>query len=242
MEEHSLTCVSTGAEVIVGVYPAGAEFDTHEHAETWLCLAMSGRYDEWRPGRRRTVVPAGRPVLYAEGSRHAVRTGDETLRLVHVTDPAGRSWSGGPGPFASGILWQLGMATMDRRDDATALHVDCLVTELGTWHPEPGGADWIGDVRDRIRDGIRDSIGLSELAAEVGRHPAHVARAFRAEYRMTAGEFQRRIRVAAAVHALRETEASIAFVALDCGFSDQSHLGRWMRRYLGLTPQAVRRA
>ncbi|MGH8327745.1 MAG: helix-turn-helix domain-containing protein [Steroidobacteraceae bacterium] len=82
---------------------------------------------------------------------------------------------------------------------------------------------------------------MAGLANEVGRHPSWLG----AAYRLTQGERIQetagRIRVARAARLLRETDESLAGVASDAGFCDQSHMNRTFRRVLGRTPSAVRR-
>lgn len=44
----------------------------------------------------------------------------------------------------------------------------------------------------------------------------------------------------ASVRAHWEKHEPLSWVALRAGFVDQSHMGRWVRRYLGTTPGALR--
>ena len=91
-----------------------------------------------------------------------------------------------------------------------------------------------------MREEYRHRVTLDDLAGAEGRHPAHLARAFKSRWGMTTGDVLRRVRVAAAVRLLQETDAPLSVVAVEAGFSDQSHMGRWLRRYVGLTPGNVR--
>jgi len=233
-------------------YPRHTDFDTHRHDEAYLCLAVRGSYREWMGDGRVRAVSPGRALVYGAGSSHAVRTDSETVRIIHVSDPSGREWAAAH-PLATGLLWQIAFATAAERDDAADLHVESLVCELTSGPPdergdgvrgsarERSGRDWLQEMRDRIRECFDQPISLSELARDRDRHPAHAARAFRARWGITPGAYLRRIRVAAAVQQLTETGAPPSAVALDTGFADQSHLGRWMRRYTGRTPGEIRR-
>jgi AraC family transcriptional regulator len=78
------------------------------------------------------------------------------------------------------------------------------------------------------------------LADELGRHPAYLARAFRAAYGRPVGTYLREVRVRRAAELLGGTETAIAEVALRVGFVDQSHLTRWFVRLVGLSPAAYR--
>jgi AraC family transcriptional regulator len=93
-----------------------------------------------------------------------------------------------------------------------------------------------------LHDDPRARWTLSTLAAHVGRHPSHLARAFRAAHDCTVGEYLRRLRLNALAGALALGDESIAELALAHGFADQSHGTRALRRWLGTTPAALRRA
>lgn len=237
-------CEASPARIIDAAYPPRTDFDTHEHEEAFLCLAVRGSYDEWCGGARRTIV-AGRDLVCSEGSRHAVRTGSRGVRLLHVTDPRGSGWREGLSPLSPGLLWQLAIAVDDLADesatDADRLHVESLVFELSPERTSSPGAVWLDSVRERLREGYSGPVSLGALAHELGRHPAHLARSFKSASGMTPGEYVRRLRVAAAIRLLRETDRSPAAVAVQVGFSDQSHMGRWLRRYLRKTPGEIRR-
>ena len=234
----------TEASVVEVTYPPQTDFDTHEHADAYLCLPVGGSYTEWMGGRRVTVNQ-GREVRYAEGSRHAVRTGSTGLRMLHVTNPVWIERNSERSPLRLGILYQISREirglTGIPMDDSSLLHLESLVRELRP--PEENVSaepHWLGRARARMREGYREPLTLAELAVEAGIHPSHLTRAFRQHHGMTAGEYLRRIRVAAAAWRLAESHLALSQVALESGFADQSHMGRYVRRYLGVTPMAVR--
>jgi len=72
-------------------------------------------------------------------------------------------------------------------------------------------------------------------------HPAHLARAFRAHFRMSMGPYVRRLRLDWAAGELARSDLPLAAVALAAGFADQSHFTRTFKRYLGVTPNVYRR-
>jgi AraC-like DNA-binding protein len=92
-----------------------------------------------------------------------------------------------------------------------------------------------------MRD-YRDRPRRSELAELAGVDPAYVSRAFRHYYGMTMTEYARRQRLAQAQWQLEWSNDPIADIALRCGYSDQGHLSRELRRVTGMTPAAWRRA
>jgi AraC-like DNA-binding protein len=96
---------------------------------------------------------------------------------------------------------------------------------------------------DRAREFIRvhalRGVTLAEAAREAGLGARHFATVFRARYGLPVHQFQTLMRID---HARRLLALGVApaDVAAECGLSDQSHLTRHFRRYLGLTPGRYR--
>ena len=65
-------------------------------------------------------------------------------------------------------------------------------------------------------------------------------RRFRAAFHFTPQRFLRKLRLRIASRALMDTDASLADIALQCGFADQSHFSREFRRQFGRTPREYR--
>ncbi len=89
---------------------------------------------------------------------------------------------------------------------------------------------------------LREPLRLTGLAAELGVHPAHLSRMFRRALGVTLSSYVLRRRVDLVCAALAsDREASLARLAQETGFADQSHLCRSFLRVTGLTPGAWRR-
>ena len=70
----------------------------------------------------------------------------------------------------------------------------------------------------------------------------HLSRIFRAAAGHTMSRHRMRLRARAALERLAGGERSLARLAADLGFADQSHLCRVIRSETGQTPSALRRA
>ena len=82
---------------------------------------------------------------------------------------------------------------------------------------------------------------MADVALAVGVEPDRLARAFRRVYHEPMASYVRRLRVRAAAELLMaETDATIAGIAAEVGFADQSHLTRSFVRTLGTTPATYR--
>jgi AraC family transcriptional regulator len=82
---------------------------------------------------------------------------------------------------------------------------------------------------------------VSELAADLRVHRVYLARVFRLQWGCSPREYVQQLRVRAAAHDLASTTRALAGIALDSGFSDQSHMNRAFLRRMGVTPAAFRR-
>jgi transcriptional regulator GlxA family with amidase domain len=71
--------------------------------------------------------------------------------------------------------------------------------------------------------------------------PTRLVRAFRRHLDTTPADYLRQLRVDEARRLLLDTERPVADIALETGFTDQSHLTRVFRRSLRETPAAFRR-
>ena len=70
----------------------------------------------------------------------------------------------------------------------------------------------------------------------------HLTRTFRIHYGVTVGAYLRNLRLEQAARALADSMSTIADIAAQAGFYDQSHFTRTFKRKFGLTPQEYRRA
>jgi AraC family transcriptional regulator len=100
--------------------------------------------------------------------------------------------------------------------------------------------EWLGRMRELLHAGFRENLCMANIAATAGVHPVHAARAFRRHYGCSVGEYVRRLRVESACHTLTTTATPLAQVALEAGFSAQSHFSSVFKRMTGTTPAEYR--
>jgi AraC family transcriptional regulator len=128
----------------------------------------------------------------------------------------------------------------------SALIVQGLALELAAWasrtRREPFDAlpRWLVRLRDELHDAPGETPTLDDIGRRTGRHPVYVARAFRRHFGRSLGEYARDLRVAHAARLLTRTRDPLVEVAFECGFSDQAHFARWVKRRIGVTPGQIR--
>ena len=89
-----------------------------------------------------------------------------------------------------------------------------------------------------MRRRMTDSLSLEELAHAAGLSPFHFARQFKTATGHPPHDYLIRLRVDRAQELMRRERGwTMAAVAQDAGFADQSHMARHFKRVLGVTPR-----
>jgi AraC-like DNA-binding protein len=98
---------------------------------------------------------------------------------------------------------------------------------------------WVIMVR-LLHGRFADKLTLDQVATAVSVHPSHLARAFRQYFRCTLGDYVRRLRVDYVCRQLATNDRALGLLALEAGFSDQSHLTHAVKQQTGMTPAQYR--
>ncbi|MGB3463993.1 MAG: helix-turn-helix transcriptional regulator, partial [Cyclobacteriaceae bacterium] len=109
------------------------------------------------------------------------------------------------------------------------------------WNDEyDSNGSWIQKLTDLLNDRWDEFPSLEDLSDELGIHPVTISKYFSKKTGATLSEYMRKIKVKRAVDLLINTPDSFAKIALSCGFSDQSHMTRLVKKYTRLTPGIIR--
>jgi AraC family transcriptional regulator len=95
-------------------------------------------------------------------------------------------------------------------------------------------------VTDYIREHLADEIQLADLAEALQLSQFHFSRLFKQSTGVSPYRYVLQQRIDRAKRLLQTTDLSIMEIALLCGFSSHSHLGKWFRQYTGMTPKVFR--
>jgi AraC family transcriptional regulator len=244
---------SGGLRVSVTNYAGDSALPWHEHDDAYLCLVAAGSYTQ-QSGGRDIDCRHGLLLVHPRGHRHANRFAGSGARCLSVfLSPELAADAGVRRLLGDHRVLQLpGTEQRLRRleqelaanDDAAALALHAAVLELVAQacrldRPRRPPA-WLGRVLERLHDDPLATPSLQELATLAGVHPAHLARRFQQARGMSVGEYQRGLRIGIARKALAEGHRSIAAVAAEAGFTDQSHFARVFKRMTGQTPRDFR--
>lgn len=93
---------------------------------------------------------------------------------------------------------------------------------------------------DHFENHLADAVTPSALARRAKLAPARFARLMKRFFGLTPSQFITKTRIASASRLLRETDQSVADIALSCGFYDHSAFTRTFRAMTGVTPTQFR--
>jgi AraC family transcriptional regulator len=92
-----------------------------------------------------------------------------------------------------------------------------------------------------IEECLSGNLTLAGIAKAAGVGTARLNSEFRQTMDLAPYQYVLRARVTRANYLLTSTELPLAEIALQCGFSNQQHMTRVVRRMVGRTPGAIRR-
>jgi AraC family transcriptional regulator len=93
---------------------------------------------------------------------------------------------------------------------------------------------------DYIHANLGDGIRLEDMASAARMSVFHFSRTFRKATGTGPHRYLLEARVARVEARLRSDAASLATIAEETGFSDQSHMSKVFRRFTGMSPKAFR--
>lgn len=236
-------------------YEPGMVFEPHRHERPFLSLLMEGDYWEGYHKNELDCTP-DQVVFHPPGDIHEIAFGRETVKSINLEfsipyffqlgldDRTPRERTMFEAPGLCRLMKELQAEVLDR-DAFSTLVIESLFLELiaglgkkGTWdNPK----SWLPQILEHIQGNFRDPIRLVDLAKSAGLHPAYLSAAFRKLVGRTLGEYVRDVRVGKAVEKLKTGQKSLAEIAYETGFADQSHMTRAFRKVTGETPGKLRR-
>lgn len=241
-------------------YAGGSRMPTHAHRNPRFVFVLDGRFAETCDGRPRTCEPRTL-LIRPPGEAHSEDFcyGDAACLSIELPP----SWIDGPAAATASLarsvqLRGMGIARitaklrreMQHADTASALAIeaavlDALVESMRSGHgaaEKPRELAWLARVVEILHARFTEPLLLSQVAAEAGIHPVHLARTFRRRYGTSVGEYLRNLRIEHARQALRTSDAPLAQIAAQAGFADQSHFSNAFKRATGRTPGEFRAA
>ena len=239
-------------------YAAHFSMAPHDHNEDSISIVIQGDFLE-QIGKRERVHARGHAVLFPSGVTHSQIFGAAGARQIIFTPRA--SWleyladcktALDESPHINAITFRhLGDRLVEEigNDDAfSAIACEGILLEVIAAFGRRGIAAttparppaWLCAARDFIHENAVTPLSLAQVARAAGRHEIHLAREFRRFFGASVCAYSRRLRIERAARLLLRPSIAISEVALDCGFSNHSHLCREFKAHFDVTPSQYR--
>lgn len=167
---------------------------------------------------------------YLEDDRHVFETGEPMVDKVEIA----------PDPNNS-INWLVvtKIPLYNRMGDMIGLA--CIGRNTSGTHEMLQPYLEMNTVFEHVRQHYALPLKIEELAAIVHLSTSQFERRFRQLFGITPAKYIQKVRVNAACNRLVSTRDTVATIAVETGFYDQSHFSRAFRRVMGLSPSEYRR-
>jgi AraC family transcriptional regulator len=170
---------------------------------------------------------AGRLTSVRLGTHHMLRN-DRIILLGQALESDMKAGSPSGPLFAENVGMALAIELLGLSDDAprqTARLSDAQLRRVAAY----------------VEDNLDQPLTVDILCREAGVSSSHLRTWFKAAMGVTVHRYVLQRRLEHARQLLVQGDRKLSDIALEAGFSHQSHLAKWMRRELGLSPGELRR-
>ena len=230
--------------------PPSRSLPRHAHGAGQLVFVLEGAYlESW--SRTGTELGPGSVLYRPPDTPHSNRFGDQAVLALTLSYPVERLQAIGRGRVPRNIGPLLADLRRQIRNElwcddpaaAPALEgLALLVLARVDRARHPKRPEWLDAAAEFVARHHREPISLSRVAQQVGVHRATLSAGFRRYLGCSVGDMITACRVQSAIDAIRANSRPLSEIAQACGFCDQAHMGRHVRRATGKTPSLLRRS
>jgi AraC-like DNA-binding protein len=207
----------------------GDDLHTHRHVSAYAALVVEGGYAETSADGLIECAP-GTLLLHPRYHAHGNRIGHNGARVINLELSANEA--------------SMTMRVLHVPDAAEAMsvflrapqHLDALIA-ISNAAPIARLHQWQSAFLDEL---LESDAPIEHIARHAGVSVEHASRTFRRSHGMSPQSLRRELRCRRALTLLAGSD-SLAEVAINSGFADQSHLTRSVRAMTGLPPARLRR-
>ncbi len=147
-----------------------------------------------------------------------------------------------PNVSTGDIHWYNSTKIPLQNEEGEIIGVAGIMRELENTSELTGEHQLMTRIARHIEKHYSEKLVLSDLARIAGISQRQLQRTFKRIFQTSPIEHLVRVRVRAAAARLLDTRDSLADIAFDCGFYDQSHFSNQFRRFRGMSPARYRKA
>ena len=241
VDERHVLCLHLGAPVPVS-YRAGKAERQGMRLHGQFCVVPGGSSTRW------TLARPATSLLLRLAPAHLRATAEEMGRGAHAFDLAPAIHIRDPQIERIGWMMQAedhaahpgGRLFADSLASALAVRLVALQAPPRALPARALPAWRLRHVIEYVDAHLDRDLTLAELAAVAGFSPSHFKALFRQATGTPVHRFVLERRIERARLHLLEGRLGITEIALETGFAHASHMARWMRRLLGLSPSQIR--
>lgn len=100
---------------------------------------------------------------------------------------------------------------------------------------------WVSQIDLILNDRFSDQLSLEYLSKTLDIHPVHLSRDFSKYFNSGFGAYIRKLRIQKSLQLISQKKSDLTAIALECGFSDQSHFTRCFKEINGIAPSHYRK-
>lgn len=236
-------------------HAVGKSVPAHQHEAPYFSLLLEGAYEERGDGFDLRYEPYT-IVFHSAGTVHEDRLLGPcrffAVDLLPQWEAVIAALGGArdhvfelAGGDAVWLVLRLYREFLARMDVGTSA-VEVLIYELCAHVARRPAEDsheppWLPKAEALVLERFREPFDLTWLASNVGVHPTHLCRAFRRFRGHTISDAIVGARLQYAARRLSDSDAPLAAIALEAGFTDQSHMTKTFKRFTGYPPGNHRR-
>ena len=176
------------------------------------------------------IFAADRAKNYMDDDRRVLATG---VRMIDQVEMA-------PDPN-NAINWMVVTKLPLYGGDGERIGLACIARNSLDTHTVLGPYAEMNDILEHVRLHYAQPIKMETLAKKIHLSTSQFERRFRRLFKITPTRHIQNVRVNAACHRLASTDETVATIATETGFYDQSHFSRAFQRVVGRTPTQYRR-
>jgi AraC-like DNA-binding protein len=233
------------------------DFRRHSHRSLLVGIVRCGQRRLHMPDDELLVLPGDGFFLPAAVPHRCMIAPAHTYRIVSISPSLWDELMGAPAPKQAKILpagspallaARRLIATMRSNPETLSIETSLLaLLEVLNRCAEvidmaPALPAKVLKVRDWLTAHCAETVRLTTLAEIAGCSPGLINRLFSQYIGLPPYEYLLQLRLGIAAQRLRGGAQTLADIAYDTGFADQSHLQRFFRRGYGTTPKAYRTA
>lgn len=221
----------------------------HYHENNHLSLILEGGNLESRKNES-IQVSTGSILIYRAGELHkntSTRFPSKNLNIELTNDffkinniTFDKSNFSNKNTFSSYLKMIKLYHELKLNDIYTSNSIDCILYDLFAKEKPSKKPTWIKDLIELLEDRWNEFIPLQKLGVILNVHPVTISKYSKKYLNQTVGEYMRIVKLKRAFNFLLNSKKSITEISYACGFSDQSHMIKVFKAYVGYTPKEIR--